>query len=102
MSEKNTKLVIVNKTRFIIFVTIVLLFLSIIMGGIFKLDKAYSSTYKTWKEITIQSGDTLWHIARKNNPHNHDTRKVVYEIMKFNSMEDASIRTGDVIKIPTN
>ncbi len=97
---RSKKIIIVSKTRFVIFVTLVLLILGFISSEFFKFEKVYSATYDKWIEITISKGDTLWQIAKNNNPNNHDIRKVVFEIMEYNDMEDANIMPGDVIKIP--
>lgn len=91
---------IVNRTRFVLFMLIVIVTLGIVLGSILKLDAAYSTTYDKWKVITVSSGDTLWHIAKANNPNNHDIRKVVYDIMKYNDMEKANIIAGQTLKIP--
>lgn len=91
---------IVNKVRFVIFMSIVILALVLILGSLFELDKAYSTTYDRWKEITVKNGDTLWGIAKDNNPKNQDTRKVVYDIMKYNNMKKANLIAGQTLRIP--
>ncbi len=93
---------IVSKTRFVVFMIIVILALGLLLGSILKLDKAYSTTYDKWKQITVKTGDTLWGIAKANNPKNEDTRKVVYDIMKYNNMKKANIIAGQTLRIPIN
>lgn len=97
---RRKRLRVVSKTRFITFITILIIFLGTITGGILKFDRAYSTTYIKWEEVVVRSGDTLWNIAKANNPKNYDVRKVIYEIMEFNNMKDARINPGDIIKIP--
>lgn len=98
---KTRKLKIVNKKRFVVFLTTVLILLIFITGTIFKLNAAYSFSEDNYIEIQIIQGDTLWDIAKRNNPYNKDIRKVVYEIMKINNMKNANIKIGTVIKVPT-
>lgn len=100
MKKKSGRVKIISKTRFAIFIIIVVLTFGILAGEIFKLDKAYSSTYQKWDEVIVKRGDTLWIIAKNNNPHSHDVRKVVYEIMEFNNMKNPNLIPGDIIKIP--
>ncbi|SCG83375.1 hypothetical protein DW1_1807 [Proteiniborus sp. DW1] len=95
------KVRIVNKKRFTIFLTIVFIIFTIIFTGLWKLNLAYSSNDGKYIEMTILSGDTLWEIAKRNNPYNKDVRIIVQEIMEMNNMKSASIKAGSVIKIPT-
>ncbi|EOD01738.1 cell division suppressor protein YneA [Caldisalinibacter kiritimatiensis] len=70
------------------------------IGLITNINKAYSSTYKKYKIITVDKGDTIWQIAKENNYNNQDIRKVVYIITRLNKMENAKIHPGDTIKVP--
>lgn len=92
---------IANKKRFTIFLSTVFVVITLILGGISKLNLAYSSDNEDYVEMAIIPGDTLWEIAKRNNPYNQDVRKVVHEIMKINDMKTANIKAGSVIKIPT-
>ena len=92
---------IVDKKRFFSFIFFIIILAITIILMFSKNNKAYSSTYKeNYIEIIVKRGDTLWNIAIKNMPKKYDVRKMVYEIMKFNEMEDANIYPGDFIKIP--
>lgn len=92
---------IANKRRFTIFLSTIFVITAIIFNGILRLNLVYGSDNGNYAEIAIVSGDTLWEIAKRNNPYNQDIRKIVYEIMKINNMKSASIKAGSVIKIPT-
>lgn len=50
--------------------------------------------------VTVQSGDTLWEIARSISP-DRDPREVVWEIKQINALSDGLI-TGERIRIPVN
>lgn len=64
-------------------------------------NRVYSSIYEDkYIEVKIERGDTLWDIARNNMPEEYDVRKMVFEIKKFNNIEDPYIYPGDSIKIP--
>lgn len=58
-----------------------------------------------YKKIPIQSGDTLWSIAKfeKNNNkyfENRDIRDIVYEIQNLNKLSSSNLKIGDQINIP--
>jgi len=95
------KIKIANKRRFLVFLSILCAVFIIIISGATKLNRVYSSKTGEFIEITIVPGDTLWEIAKRNNPYNQDIRKIVYEIMKLNNMKSASLKSGSTIKIPT-
>ncbi|MDA0274074.1 MAG: LysM peptidoglycan-binding domain-containing protein [Actinobacteria bacterium] len=50
--------------------------------------------------VTVQSGDTLWEIARSISP-DRDPREVVWEIKQINALSDGLI-AGERIRIPVN
>lgn len=90
---------IINKVRFTIFIVLIIIFISFIITNIFQ-NKVYSSTYERYYEVMVVKGDTLWKIAKNNNPNNYDIRRVVNRIMTFNDMKNAKIKPGDILKIP--
>lgn len=48
--------------------------------------------------VTVQSGDTLWEIARSISP-DRDPREVVWEIKQINGLGDGLV-AGERIRIP--
>ena len=53
-----------------------------------------------YKNIVIQSGDTIWNIACEYAEPSKDVRKLVNEICKLNDIKAGSIYPGQVIKVP--
>lgn len=51
--------------------------------------------------IVVTSGDTLWEIAKNNNPKQINVRKRLDEIIAYNKLESTDVRPGDTIIIPT-
>lgn len=99
---KDKKYIIVNSTRFFIFITFILVIISLIVSLVFNLPKAHSSSYmQNYKEYYVAKGDNLWDISLRNMPKDFDVRRMVYEIKKLNDMETSYIYEGDSIKIPT-
>ena len=97
---KKKRLVIVNKFRFAVFITIMSLFLILLINSLFNYSKAYSSTYSKYHYIKVIKGDTLWGIATKYNSSKMDIRKLVLQIKTINNIDDAFIKPGDVLKVP--
>ena len=102
---------IINKRRFFIFITLVFAVIIIIALSVLSNNVVHSSIYKIeyneieyneieYNEIEVVAGDTLWGIAAKYLPENTDIRKLVYEIKKFNKMDNYYIYPGNIIKIP--
>ncbi|MBZ2173805.1 LysM peptidoglycan-binding domain-containing protein [Schnuerera sp. xch1] len=98
----NRRYRIVNKRKFISFLVLMFIVITVIAFLLISDNEVYSSTYReNYKEILVREGDTLWNIAIDNMPDEYDVRKMVFEIRKFNSMKDTtSIYPGDLIKIP--
>ena len=55
---------ITNKYRFITFVTVMVLVLSMAIGALFPVVAA-SPKHTVYTEIKVQAGDTLWELAKK-------------------------------------
>ncbi|NLJ79089.1 MAG: LysM peptidoglycan-binding domain-containing protein [Tissierellia bacterium] len=92
---------IVNKKRFISFIMISIIFLLSIIFLFFQNNRVYSSTYKeNYIVIKIIQGDTLWNIAMEYKPEGYDIRKMVFEIIEYNDIENVNIHPGDLIKVP--
>lgn len=52
--------------------------------------------------VTVQSGDTLWSIAREYKPGDKDLREFVYEIAADNGVRDCEIVVGQTLFIPVS
>ena len=95
------KFKVVNRTRFYIFVTMILLIAGIVTNTILSTAKAYSNPVDIpFEEVIVSEGDTLWFIAIDFMPKNYDVREMIYNIRQLNEMKTASIHPGDIIKIP--
>ena len=84
-----------------IFRTIILsIVLSILMGSVlFVLAKEPADTEVSYVTVTVQSGDTLWTIAKEHFPE-EDPRDVIYEIRKINDISNYTIYAGEDILLP--
>jgi len=91
-----------NKFRFITFVTLLSLVLSIGFASISGLADVSGSEVKEYITVQVAEGDTLWDLAQKYGPSNVDCRKLVYEIGKLNNVDASSLQVGQYISIPVN
>lgn len=92
---------IVNRTRFRIFITVIVCVCFAVFSFFDSFSRAgdISSDLK-YEHIYVKSGDTVWSIASSYNHEKSDPRDMVAEIRAFNNLDDLIIRPGDVIKIP--
>ncbi len=93
------KIVIKNKFRFICFLLVVFTLLSILLVSVSDFGKVYSKSYDRFATYFVESGDTLWEIAEKNNINNKDLRKLIFEIRELNGI-DSNLYIGQEIIIP--
>lgn len=89
-----------SKTRFIVSVTIIVLILltgvNFITG---KMDVEAITEYK-YIEVTVESGDTVWNLAKQHKPADMEIRNYVYLICKYNNLDNAGIKPGQKIIMP--
>lgn len=52
------------------------------------------------KAVTVESGDTLWSIAKEHKPDGIDIGEYVYEISKSNGIGNSPICVGQTIYVP--
>lgn len=64
----------------------------------FKADADKSSVSECF--VIVKSGDTIWKIAKENNPNKKNVRAWVDEIMEYNNMSDSNVYPGEKIILP--
>lgn len=87
------RLRIVNKKRFISFISITMILIISIFNCV--------SAIKTveYQEYTVVQGDTLWSIASENKKTGQDIREYIYELREINNMNDCLIYPNQTITI---
>ncbi|CCJ33826.1 MULTISPECIES: cell division suppressor protein YneA [Caloramator] len=78
----------------------VALILIILIIPFYKKANSQSQSKINYIYVTVESGDTLWKIAKKHKTDKQDIRKLVYEIRKANNLESLIIYPGQTIKVP--
>jgi LysM repeat protein len=92
----NRKYVLKNKSRFIVFISLlILLFCTILFTA-----NVYSAKEKSSKLVVVKQGDTLWDIANRNINEYQDIRQYIYEIKKLNRLDNCEIYPGNELKVP--
>ena len=89
-----------NRTRFTAFLTILILTSSFISGSVLGLFNASSKDITKYTTVKVESGDTLWNLAKQYGSTNKDIREVIYEICKINNVSAESLQPGQFITIP--
>ena len=93
---------ITNPKRFTAFLTCIALLIVFAGGSVLGLYDASSKDATKYTSIEVQSGDTLWDLARTYGPKNADIRETVYKICKLNNITADTLYAGLFITIPSN
>ena len=91
---------VVNRFRFTVFMTAVILTICTLVGLAFGAYNASGSTEQSYETITIQAGDTRWSIAEEYAPAGQDVRNYIYEICDKNNIEAGDLIEGQDLVIP--
>ncbi|MCR4601538.1 MAG: LysM peptidoglycan-binding domain-containing protein [Clostridia bacterium] len=95
---------IVSTPRFLTFFVIVILSAIFVFNTLAGAYESQSLSRVQYKEVTVQSGDTLWEIASENcrteDGNGVDIRLAVDEICRENNISASQIKVGDIIKVP--
>lgn len=89
-----------SKFRFTIFLVFILTISIFYVSTLLGFDNAQSMTKPVYTEIQIESGDTLWALAKEYGPANTDPRRIIYKICLLNNITADSIYPGQAIDIP--
>lgn len=52
--------------------------------------------------VVVKSGESVWSIAKDNNPNKRDLRRLVYDIIDINGISDGIIHVGQELSVPLN
>ena len=85
---------IVNKKRFILAVTILIVLVITLFSHCSAMPKNNEI-----ESIVVSTGDTLWSIASEYKKPGEDVREYIYELRKLNNLENCIIYPGQKIKI---
>jgi nucleoid-associated protein YgaU len=97
---KRTRIKITNPKRFSRFVLLCTLMAAGLVSAFGLASSAVANNAPLEIVYTVRTGDTLWDIARENNPQNKNLSRRIDEIMEYNDLRTASIRPCDTIRIP--
>ena len=92
---------IVKPFRFFLFVTISIMILIFAGYTVIGAGNAEASTVRTYVQVTIDEGDSLWSIVERCNQGNSiDVQSAIYDIYEINDIDAADIHPGDKLFIP--
>ena len=87
------RLKIVDKTRFITSMTVIIMFLVLICSF------TNAKENVVYEDYTVSAGETLWSIASENKKDGQDVREYIYELQEINNIGNCMIYSGQEIKI---
>lgn len=88
--------------KYLIIVTTIFAIISFILGNTLIMvsgEENEKTLYRYYKNIEIQSGDSLWKIAEMYNNSDMDIREYIHEIKKINGMRSNDIKSGNSLII---
>ena len=87
-----------NKFRFTVFVAVMVLIMSMLIGLIAPV-KAHAGSIG-YIEVKVCGGDTLWGLAEQYGDPDKDVRENIYDICRINNVTAETLREGDSLLIP--
>lgn len=89
-----------SKSRFTIFVSVMLIVIIMCMGFITGRFDAEGSSRSEYVSVTVSSGDTLWDIACRYCDQDTDVRRFIHEISELNDVSAGELAPGQILLIP--
>ncbi len=101
---KMKKIRIVSKTRFVLFITVLLLGTVLLLTSALPADAAGENAgggQTAYQTVEVQSGDTLWSIASAHVQEKRDIRPYIQEICRINHLQSGGdLTVGQTLHIP--
>ena len=92
---------IVDPIRFFIFIVLSIMILVFAGYSVIGAATAEAAAARTYTQVTIQDGDSLWGLIEMYNPDARiDIRDAIYDVYEINDMNESDIRPGEKIFIP--
>lgn len=91
---------IVKPFRFFVFILICVLIIAFAASTIIGLNKASAATVNTYRQVVIQTNDTLWNIAEEYCSDDIDIRDYILDVCEINDIYVNNLQAGDVIFVP--
>ncbi len=89
-----------SRTRFITFVALTLILTVVLVNTFIGSYNAASYSIRDYVSVQVESGDSLWSIAKAHMPSDMDPRHAVHKICVINDITADSIYEGQVLQIP--
>ena len=92
---------IVKPFRFFLFVVISIMIIIFAGYTAFGAGNAEAAAVRTYVQVTIDEGDSLWSVVERCNKDAHiDVQSAIYDVYEINDINAADIQPGDKLFIP--
>ena len=92
---------IVKPFRFFLFVVISIMIIVFAGYTVIGAGNAEAAAARSYVQITIDEGDSLWSIVERCNKDAHiDVQSAIYDVYEINDIDAADIQPGDKLFIP--
>ncbi len=89
-----------SKFRFTMFISIMLILSITFINTILGLNETNGTINKSYIQVEVSHGDTIWKIASEYANNSVDTREAVYYICKINNIKADELTAGMILNIP--
>lgn len=100
MKKRNIR--IVSPIRFFAFVLIAVMLLVFGIYTVATMNTTEAATINTYRQVIVESNDTLWTIADEYSDDSKDVRDVIEELKEINDLTSDELQVGDVIFVPVS
>ena len=92
---------IVKPFRFFLFVVISIMIIVFAGYTVIGAGNAEAAAARSYVQITIDEGDSLWSIVERCNKDAHiDVQSAIYDVYEINDIDESDIRPGEKVFIP--
>lgn len=91
---------ITSPVRFFTFILFVVVLTVFGLSTVISANSAEAATVNTYKQITVQSNDSLWSIADDYCDESEDVRDKIDELKEINDLSGDELHAGDVLFVP--
>ncbi|MBZ4664767.1 MAG: Peptidoglycan-binding lysin domain protein [Mahella sp.] len=88
-----------KKSLYIAAIVIGILILTIVPS---LLERTSAQNEKSYQLVYVETGDSLWSLAKRYVPKDKEIREFIYEIRQLNDIEPSKLQPGELLKIPVS
>lgn len=97
---KRSRYRITSPIRFFTFVLVCTMIMIFAAFSLFTYNSTAAASCTTYRQVTVDSNDTLWSIAAEYTDDSADIRDAIDEIKEINDISSDDLQVGDSLFVP--